>query len=107
MLTGQNDHRDSRMERRLWQGRLTCSRLAQAWDSGVRQVGEASGRWAEAPPGPSSTEGAGTGLRLVSPNAKCKRVLELDISFIFLVDLKHVLTRNVTGLCAAGKPANR
>ena len=85
--------------------------------SGLRCAAGGRGEWAVGwgtsrallpwAPASTSAEGAGTGLRLVSPSAKSKRVLELDISFIFLVDLKHVLTRNVTGLCAAGKPANR
>lgn len=103
--------------------RLSCSHVA---------LGEASGvsRWRAQPPGPSalsfqgpaggdlghtwppwapepgSAEGAGAGLPLGSLRAKCERVLALDTSFIFLVDLKHVGTKNATGLCSAETPAN-
>lgn len=123
MLKGQNGHRGSRMEGRWLQGRpRERSQVQSRWGEGEAGVrpGPLWGSPSRAGlrgrrPGPcaasrapesTGAEGAGTGRPLVSLRAKCKRVLELDISSLFLVDLKHVLTRNVTGLCAAETPAN-
>lgn len=39
--------------------------------------------------------------------ATYRRDLELDVSFIFPLDLKHVWTRNATSLCVTETPAKR
>lgn len=51
----------------------------------------------------TSTRGAGSAWLSVSPCAEDTRDSEVDISFIFLFDLKHVRTRNVTRWCVTNR----